>query len=86
LRPLHGDVIREMAEDIAIGGQTSPGARAIADHIVKRRQGGVRLSSQKERLQEAMMILRAIQANILGADVAALTKPGNMEWWMKRED
>lgn len=32
------------------------------------------------------MILRAIQANILGADVAALTKPGNMEWWMKRED
>lgn len=83
-RPMDAGLIRELAEDLATGPQEDESSQLIASHVTRRRSAGVRVNSQKERMTESLMFLRAIQARLCGASIAALGQPTQIAWWLER--
>lgn len=81
-KPRSSVMLRDLADDMAVGSQAEHASKLIATHIVKRRQAGVRVNSQRERYDEALLFLRAMQTHLLGAEDSSLGLPCDLDWWV----
>lgn len=81
-RPFDAGRLRDLADDLAEGEQSSQASKLISKQICDRRSLGIRVSSETQRLSEAGLFLRAIQAHLLGADLSKLEQhAGTLNWF-----
>lgn len=83
-RPDYASTLFLIAEDIAAGGQEFPSSKAIATHVLQRKQAQVRLGAENDRIIEANRILRVLQVEMCGGTVGSLAGDGwrgAAAWW-----
>lgn len=81
-RPVDSGRLRGLAEDIGEGRLTCQASKLIDRQITDRRKVGIAMHQVAGRYAEACLILRGIQAHLLGADLTKLdAHPGTLNWF-----